>query len=282
MKQPLVSVIVTTKNNEATLDACLSSIIDQTYSNLELIVVDNHSTDDTLAIAQCYTEAVYTYGPERSAQRNYAVQKAHGAYVCIIDSDMELGVNVIQACVDVVAAQPAARAVIIPEQSFGEGFWARCKALERSFYVGVDAIEAARFFDADLYKQLGGYNEHMTGGEDWDLTRRVRKLTDVARAREYIMHNEGRLYFGKTARKMYYYAQHAAAYFAANPTSSLVRDASGPLERYKLFFSKPRKLFKNPVVGVGMLFLKTTEYVSGGFGYWHAKRSRKQIIEGRA
>jgi glycosyltransferase involved in cell wall biosynthesis len=276
MKQPLVSVIVTTKNNHETLGACLHSIISQRYSNLELIVVDNNSTDDTVAIARRYTKAVYTYGPERSAQRNFGVQKAQGEYVMIIDSDMELGVDVVRECVAQMLARTSEKAIIIPEESFGVGFWAECKALERSFYVGVDAIEAARFFERKLYMRIGGYNEAMTGGEDWDLTRRVRKVAAVGRVHEYIQHNEGRLYFGKTARKMYYYAQHAAAYFVANPTPSVVHDESGPLARYKLFFSKPHKLLKRPIISLGMLVLKTTEYVSAGFGYLQAKLTYRQ------
>ena len=51
MPSPLVSVIVPTKNSQATLGACLHSIKAQTYPHIELIVVDNFSTDGTLALA---------------------------------------------------------------------------------------------------------------------------------------------------------------------------------------------------------------------------------------
>jgi hypothetical protein len=115
----------------------------------------------------------------------------------------------------------------------------------------------------------------MTGGEDWDLSRRAGAIAGVARAAEYIRHNEGKLYFGKTASKMYYYAQHAVEYFAKNPTKSALTDQSGPLARYKLFFSRPGKLLRNPFIGFGMLLLKTAEYASGGWGYWRAKRTLK-------
>lgn len=270
--KPLVSVIVTTKNNHETLDACLGSIAAQSYKNIELIVVDNNSTDDTVEIAKRYTDKVFAFGPERSAQRNYAAKKANGEWLLVIDSDMELDQDVIQSCVETSQKKSEVGAVIIPEESFGEGFWAQCKRLERSFYVGQDAIEAARFFRADIFKKVSGYDETMTGGEDWDITNRFRRRAGVGRAEVFIRHNEGRLYFGKTARKMYYYARHATEYFAKNPTKSALTDQSGPLARYKLFFSKPAKLLRNPVLGVGMLILKTTEYASGGLGYLQAKR----------
>ncbi|HKR82019.1 MAG TPA: glycosyltransferase [Candidatus Saccharimonadales bacterium] len=272
---PLISVIVTTRNNTETLDACLQSIIDQSYEAIELIVVDNNSTDDTKEIARHYTKHVFNKGPERSAQRNYAIQKAKGEYVLIIDSDMELSGEVVESCVEMVQANADFKALIIPEKSFGEGYWARCKSLERSYYVGVDSIEAARFFDKNLYQKVGGYNETMTGGEDWDFTNRIRKVARVGRSQAYIYHNEGRLYFGKTLKKMYYYGSHAAEYFAENPTQSIVADQSGPLARFKLFFSKPGKLFRNPFVSVGMLTLKTAEYGAGGLGFFKAKRGKK-------
>jgi glycosyltransferase involved in cell wall biosynthesis len=276
MKQPVVSVIVTTRNNTATLDACLASIAAQTYEACELIVVDNNSTDDTKAIARGYTTHVYNKGPERSAQRNYAAGRAKGEYVLIIDSDMELQPTVVADCVQAVQANSKLQAMIIPEESFGQGFWAWCKRLERSFYVGVDSIEAARFFSKHLYELVGGYDEIMTGGEDWDLTRRVRQYTDIGRTSAYILHNEGHPHFMRTVRKMYYYGQHAGEYFSKNPTNSALTDQSGPLARYRLFFSKPYKLFKNPVVGIGMLILKTSEYASGALGYERARLVQRQ------
>ncbi|HKX23926.1 MAG TPA: glycosyltransferase family A protein [Candidatus Saccharimonadales bacterium] len=275
MTNPLVSVIVTTRNNHATLDACLSSIAAQDYKQIELIVVDNSSSDDTKEIASRYTKHVYNKGPERSAQRNFAADKASGEYLLVIDSDMELGERVVSSCVNVVRRQPDVGGVIIPEESFGEGFWAQCKQLERSYYVGQDSIEAARFFRADAFEKAGRYSEEMTGGEDWDLSRRIAAIAPIARASEYIRHNEGRLYFGRTVGKMYYYAQHAREYFAKNPTKSALTDQSGPLARYKLFFSRPAKLLRRPHVGAGMLLLKTAEYAVGGLGYLKASRMAK-------
>lgn len=270
MNQPLVSVIVTTRNNHQTLEACLTSIANQSYKNIELIVVDNNSSDDTKDIARRFTQRVYDKGPERSAQRNFAVSKASGEYVCIIDSDMELSKDVIKSCIETVAKHSYG-AVIIPEESFGEGFWAQCKKLERSFYVGVDWIEAARFFDKKIYVQAGGYNEHMTGGEDWDFTGRIRKIAEIGRSKAFIYHNEGRIYFGKTMRKIYYYASNSRAYFAEHKDQSALTDKSGPLARYALFLSQPGKLFRNPFYGIGALTLKTGEFAAGGAGLIKAK-----------
>ncbi len=267
MSQPTISIIVPTYKSARTLEACLQSLKDQTYSSIEIIVVDNHSSDDTVDVARRFTPNVHVQGPERSAQRNFGVEKAKGKYVVIIDSDMELSPRVIEACVAKAEANDKIGGIVIPEESFGEGFWAQCKRLERSFYVGVDWMEAARFYRKDLYKKLGGYNESLVSGEDWDLSQRMGGVSKIDRVHEFIMHNEGRLRLGTTLKKKYYYSQKFAEYLAANKATEQVGSQIGILSRYKLFFTKPGKLFRNPVLGVGMLFMKTCEFGFGGVGF---------------
>lgn len=272
MERPLVSVIVTTRNNHATLEACLRSIAAQTYTPLELIVVDNNSTDDTKDIARHYTKHVLNRPPERSVQRNFGVIRAQGDYVAIIDSDMELEPEVVAACVVAMQNAPGAYGAIIPEESFGQGFWAQCKRLERSFYVGVDWIEAARFFDRQVYMDTGGYDESMVSGEDWDLSRRVAEKGQIVRVAPFIHHNEGHLQLWRTLKKKAYYARQARYYLAKNPAGSQLTTQIGPLQRYKLFFAQPHKLLGNPLTAAGMLFMKTCEFGFGAVGYVFGSR----------
>lgn len=264
-KQPVVSVIVTTKNSSKTLRACLESIKQQTFKDVELVLVDNYSADDTLMIAQRYTKHVFSKGPERSTQRNFAVEKATGSYVCIIDSDMELAPTIIAECVDAMKEKGAA-GVIIPEESFGKGFWAKCKQLERSYYVGIPYMEAARFFKRSDYLDVGGYDESMVSGEDWDLSQRIEQLGSFSRTDAYIYHNEGKISLWKTIKKKFYYASKFASYTKQSSNKSNVGKQTSIIGRYKLFLSKPGKLFKNPVIGLGMLFMKTCEFLFGGIG----------------
>lgn len=271
---PLVTVIVTTKNNSQTIAACLSSITAQTYPEIELIVVDNNSTDDTVALSKKYTKHVYTKGPERSAQRNYAVNKAKGQYVLIIDSDMELGTKVVEQCV--AAANEETKALIIPEQSFGEGFWSQCKALERSFYVGVDWIEAPRFFDRSLYLEVGGYDEKIVGGEDWDLHVRIKAKTNVGHINEFIHHNEGMLTIREIIKSRLYYAKGFGSYYKKDDVQQESKSgAAQAIGVFKLFFSRPGHLFSNPVRGAGMLFMKVVEFGTIGVSIWSNHDTKK-------
>ena len=86
-------------------------------------------------------------------------------------------------------------AVIIPEDSFGEGIWARAKNLERRCYWGDDTVEAPRFVKKKVWSDLGGLDEILGGGgDDWDL---YQKLLDqgykVGRIESITFHNEGKL-----------------------------------------------------------------------------------------
>src|SRR3989344_4063933 len=87
--KPKVSVIVPTRNSAKFLETCLKSIRNQTYKNIELIVVDNNSSDKTKKIAKKYADKVFNFGPERSAQVNFGVENSDGQYVYKVDSDFE-------------------------------------------------------------------------------------------------------------------------------------------------------------------------------------------------
>lgn len=266
MPNRLVSVIVPTKNSSEFLDACLESIKNQTYKNIELIVVDNNSADATKEIARKYTDKVFNHGPERSAQRNLGAKNAVGEFFLFIDSDMELEKEVAEECVKKTQDTGAA-GVIIPEESFGKGFWAQCKKLERSFYVGLDSVEAARFFRKADLDAAHGYNEALVAGEDWDLSDRIEMRGTLARTSSFIRHNEGRINLRQTLKKKYYYAQKASGYIAHSsgiPTAK--KRKQGIIGRYTILFKHPVKLFKNPIIGIGMLFMKTCEFGAGATG----------------
>lgn len=271
MDTPKVSVIIPTRDRSSMLRNCLEAIKVQIYPNVEIVVVDGNSVKDDVTIAREYTEKVFVFekkGDHRCAQRNLGVEKSEGKYVLIIDSDMELSPGVVGSCVKKMEDDIALRGIIIPEESFGEGFWAKCKKLEKSFYIGADAVEAARFFRKRDFETVRGYDESMISGEDWDLSDRIEMLGPLGRIDDLIRHDEGRISLQKTLRKKYYYAKRAGAYVSKSvdmPTAK--KRKVGILGRYRIFFSDPRKLFRNPVVGIGMLVMKTGEFGFGFFGF---------------
>ena len=90
---PLISVIIPIYNVEKYLSKCLDSVINQDYENLEIILVNDGTRDNSLAIANTYQSKdtrikVYSQRNQGlSAARNIGLDKANGDYITFIDSD---------------------------------------------------------------------------------------------------------------------------------------------------------------------------------------------------
>jgi glycosyltransferase involved in cell wall biosynthesis len=254
-RQEIVSVVVTTRNSGQTLEACLRSIRGQTYAATELVLVDNHSSDDTLEIAKRYADKVATLGPERSAQRNHGASLASGDLLLFIDADMVLDPDVVGEGAKLLAAGTVP-AVIVPEETVGEGFWTASRALERGCYNGDDTIEAARFYTRAAFVDAGGFDTELNGGEDWDLSRRVARGRRCPRTRAIIHHDEGRTRLRTVYKKRQYYAPGYLAFVRKHGRGAMAQ--GNPIFR-AAYVRNWRTLGRHPLLTAGMFTLKAVE-----------------------
>ena len=245
---PTVSVVVPTKDAGRTLAACLASLRAQSY-HCRVVVVDNASIDATRALARDGAYVLLEAGPERSAQRNCGARSCPADIVGFIDADMVLEPTVVEEAV--AAIGDGAGSVIVPERTVGSGFWVQVRAFERSFYQGSDSIEAARFFRWDIFERAGGFDEHLTGAEDWDLTESARLLAPVARTAAFIDHDEGSIGYLEACRKKAYYAEGLRRYIAKRGLSALRQAGQRP------WLHQPGKLLN--LEGAGLVALKAGE-----------------------
>ena len=92
-ENPLVSIIVPVYNGETFLKECVDSILNQTYKNIELILINDGSKDNSAQIINEYAkkdERVVAIHQENSgvcASRNNGLRNTHGEYICLIDQD---------------------------------------------------------------------------------------------------------------------------------------------------------------------------------------------------
>lgn len=102
----LVSVIVPVYNAEKYLVKCLESIVNQTYKNLEIILVNDGSKDNSLSICQEYAkrDARITVFDKTnggvSSSRNFGIDLSSGEYVCFFDSDDYVEISFIEKLVN--------------------------------------------------------------------------------------------------------------------------------------------------------------------------------------
>jgi teichuronic acid biosynthesis glycosyltransferase TuaG len=92
INKSLVSVIMPTYNHSAYIKEAISSVLSQTYSNLELIIIDNYSTDNTMEVVDSFFDRRIQYYKFRNhgviaSSRNFGFTKSHGEYIAFIDSD---------------------------------------------------------------------------------------------------------------------------------------------------------------------------------------------------
>jgi len=272
----LVSVIVTTKNEEKSIEDCLQSIKNQNLDNsvlfsdsdvlkIETIVVDNNSTDKTKEIAKKYTDKIFNYGPERSAQRNLGVKEASGKYVLYLDADMRLSMNVLTECVQTCESQGLI-ALYIPERIVGQGFWIKIRDFERSFYDAT-VVDCVRFIQRDEFLRIDGFDENLTGPEDWDLDRRIREVGEVGIIKSPLYHSEEEFSLKRYLQKKNYYIKNFSKYTSKwGKKDKTIRKQLGFFYRYfGVFFEKYKwkKLVRHPLLALGMYFLK----IVSGFSY---------------
>jgi glycosyltransferase involved in cell wall biosynthesis len=267
---PLVSVVVPTRESGRTIEACLRSVRAQSHQAVELIVVDNDSSDRTWPIAVRLADVVLRGGPERSAQRNAGIARAAGDWLLWIDSDMELAPDVVERAL-AAAREAGATGVFVPEASTGSGFWARCRALERRCYTGEPRIEAPRLVRTEYLRRTGGFAVWLAGTEDAEL--RTRMLADglgLASADARILHDEGRLSLPAVVRKRFYYGRGLTAYRRAHPGAVPAQAAATALALWR----HRRLLAADPLHALGLAVLRACEAAAWAGGAVAGGRGR--------
>lgn len=106
LHDPIVSIIITFYNEEKLLARCLESVGNQTYKNLEVILINDGSTDNSLQIAEKYCKKFQSYkiitikNSGHAEARNIGLEVSTGAYLTFLDADDELKSNMVLSCIN--------------------------------------------------------------------------------------------------------------------------------------------------------------------------------------
>lgn len=179
--QPLVSVIIPVYNAGKYLDAALKSVFSQTYSNMEVIVIDDGSTDHSATIAKSNPAVQYFYQKNKgvSAARNIGLEASNGEYIAFLDAD------------DLWKPQKTEEQVIFMtnHQNFGVTGTYAVNFLEEGTklpdWLKNDSnwsrhedyiIPSTMMARKSVFERVGGFDTSLPSGEDTDLLWRVREF----------------------------------------------------------------------------------------------------------
>ena len=262
---PLVSIVVPTRNSEMYLSACLRSVREQDYSNIELLVVDRDSTDSTLQIARAFDTTILSAGPERSAQVNAGVRSSRGQFILRVDADFALEPAVVSECVSLAAA--GADAVVVHNTSVEVGWLSRIRKFEVDMYKYSLDHSAARFVSKEVFDAIGGYAEDMTAGEDYDFQNRIiRSNFRTAFCDAEAIHLDEPIRLSTVLRKYFCYGRDFPHYRRQNVERSRTQLAF----LRKDYIRHWRRFVRHPLLALGLLVYHCLKYLSGGLGYLSA------------
>lgn len=266
MDLPVVSVVITTRNSAATLGKCLQSVFAQTYysgGKVEVIVVDNNSTDDTRKIAERNGVRTLLSGPERTTQVNVGARAAQGRYIYWVGSDWILDKHLIEEAVNACKRNNLDAIAIHNTSDPSISFWARVRKFERDFYVSDPLILSVDFFKRDAYLGVGGYDESLVACEEYEMHDRIVKGGyKIGRIASKELHIGEPKALRDVVLKHYYYGKTMLRYIRRSPSRSLRR-----LSPIRISFIKGwRRFFDDPLVLLGLLLYQYVRYASVGFG----------------
>jgi glycosyltransferase involved in cell wall biosynthesis len=202
-RQPAVSVIIPAYNSAPYIAETIGSVLDQTFDDLELIVVDDGSADDTPAVVTACGPRVRLIIQANAgvcAARNRGIREAAGRYLCLLDHDDYWFPDKLQRQVTAMQEHPDCGVIYSPYipwvpdaagrfpapdrfdlAAYGDGIDAACSGwIYHLFLLDCCMLTSTSMFRREVFDRCGGFDEALPYSEDWELWLRIsREFTFV-------------------------------------------------------------------------------------------------------
>ncbi|MBS9768166.1 MAG: glycosyltransferase family 2 protein [Flavobacteriaceae bacterium] len=171
----LISIIVPCYNQAQYLDECLQSVLEQTYTNWECIIINDGSPDNTEEVAKKWSEKdnrfkyFYKENGGLSSARNAGIKIAQGEWILPFDADDRIGNRYLEFAEKEFDKKNTI--IYCKAKFFGNknGIWNLPDFNFNNFLLG-NQIFCSAFFRKELWQKCGGYDENMRDGlEDWEF-----------------------------------------------------------------------------------------------------------------
>lgn len=173
----LVSIVVPCYNQAQYLDEALQSVLGQTYTNWECIIVNDGSSDNTDAIARSWVEKdkrfryLFQENSGLSSSRNLGIQQSTGEFILPLDADDKISNLYLQLALDAFQEEASLKVVYCQAEKFGNenGLW-QLPPFTIHDLCFFNMIFCCAFFRKKDWEWVGGYDDKMIyGWEDWEF-----------------------------------------------------------------------------------------------------------------
>jgi len=181
-KEPLVSILMPIYNYGNRINQTLNSVFNQDYTNYEIILVDDGSTDEFVKLKLKQLEGVerikviYKENGGPSSARNEAFKHSSGEYILPLDSDDMILDGYIKTCVNILTTNKNVSPVYCDTHHVGQmqgveqrPEWSKERLVQGPFIVNCS------MFHRESFEKVGGYDETLNGWEDYDMWLRMMK-----------------------------------------------------------------------------------------------------------
>lgn len=177
MEDILVSIVIPCFNNANTVTESVKSCLGQTYSNIEIIVVNDGSTDGSediiKALGRHHFSRIKVYsqsnkGPSRT--RNFGAMIAVGDYIVFLDADDKFAPTFVQECIDIFRTNSGIDIVYPMVERFEEesGIW-NLPDYSMEELLNTNCFPIASMVALSKFKAIGMFDENLQHAEDWEL-----------------------------------------------------------------------------------------------------------------
>jgi glycosyltransferase involved in cell wall biosynthesis len=176
----LISAIVPVYNGDRYLAAAIASILAQNYAPLEILVIDDGSTDDTAKIANQFQQHIrYIYQPNCGAPsaRNVGLNMANGEVIAFLDADDIWSKHKLALQIDILTKNPSVEVVL--------GYHQKTRSIaaeiqdEQNLPPELVLSVGTSLFRRSAFDRVGLFNEELRQTDDWDWFMRARELAIV-------------------------------------------------------------------------------------------------------
>lgn len=198
-KHPRVSVIIPAHNSEKYINESLQSVFDQTYTDYEIIVADDGSTDATPDILATYGNTVQSLQLDHggvSAARNAAIQHSQGELIALLDSDDMWEPNKLETQVAYMDAHPEFALTYTYSTNFTQkdtGTVSLLRTMDFEGYIFKDLFTKGNpatptvIMRRAAFDTVGGYDTDLVAAEDYELNLRLSRRYQIGRVAESLL-----------------------------------------------------------------------------------------------